>query len=83
MVMSYNLWLRIFSTKMEIQSYLSNPQGVMILRSVDRQVKICVQEFFWKCILKRTKKLPIDEMQIFAVFILGLSLEDLTRTNLC
>ena len=29
------------------------------------------------------KKLPIDEMQIFAVFILGLSLEDLTRTNLC
>lgn len=74
----------VLATKMEIQSYLSNPHGVMILRSVDRQVKIFVQEFFfWKCILKRTKKLPIDEMQIFAVFILGLSLEDLTRTNLC
>ena len=42
-----------------------------------------VEIFFAEIILKPTKKLPIDEMQIFAVFILGLSLEDLTRTNLC
>ena len=58
MVMSYNLWLRIFSTKMEIQSYLSNPQGVMILRSVDLQVKIFVQEFFLEMYFETNQKTP-------------------------
>ena len=58
MVMSHNLWLRIFSTKMEIQSYLSNPQGVMILRSVDLQVKIFVQEFFLEMYFETNQKTP-------------------------
>ena len=47
------------------------------------QFSVETSNFFLEIILKLTKTLPIDEMQIFAVFILGLSLEDLTRTNLC
>ena len=43
---------------MEIQSYLSNPQGVMILRSVDLQVKIFVQEFFLEMYFETNQKTP-------------------------
>ena len=48
----------VLATKMEIQSYLSNPHGVMILRSVDRQVKIFVQEFFLEMYFETNKKTP-------------------------